>query len=146
MYNLHIEIVEKKDYPRLLEIWVSAVKATHHFLLSDDFEFFKNKIISEYLPNLEVYKCICDDNILGFAGIDDNKLEMLFVDALYRGKGVGKKLLQYVVTEQNITSVDVNEQNVDAYLFYKKNGFRNIGRTECDSYGKPYPIINMIID
>ena len=36
-----ISSAEKKDYPVLIDIWESAVKATHDFLSDEDFEFYK---------------------------------------------------------------------------------------------------------
>lgn len=39
--------------------------------------------------------------------------------------------------------VDVNEQNFEAHRFYLRYGFMNVGRSETDSAGRPFPIIHM---
>jgi len=140
-----IERYESHDYRVLVDIWESAVKATHHFLAEEDFLFFKEAIPSEYLPQLEIY-VFRDEAILGFMAVNEQHLEMLFVDDAVRGRGVGKKLLGYAVEVLGVNSVDVNEQNEQAVAFYQKQGFRVASRTEKDSLGKDYPVLLLVID
>lgn len=73
----------------------------------------------------------------------EQNLEMLFIDPEYRGKKIGKILLNYSIDNLNVTKVDVNEQNEQAIGFYKHFGFEVIGHSELDSSGKPYPILHM---
>jgi putative acetyltransferase len=80
--------------------------------------------------------------MVGFIGIYGENLEMLFIAGAQRNKGYGKFLLNYAVENLNIKSVDVNEQNVQAIEFYKKFGFRIIGRSDKDSKNKKYPILH----
>jgi len=84
-----------------------------------------------------------NNRLLGFAGISGNRLEMLFIDAAERGKGLGKNLMLHVINNCNVTKVDVNEQNAAAVNFYKHFGFKIISRDEIDGTGKPYPILHM---
>ena len=41
--------------------------------------------------------------------------------------------------------VDVNEQNEQAYGFYRHLGFKVIGRDATDASGEPYPILHLKI-
>jgi putative acetyltransferase len=50
-----IRLAAKNDYPEIMGIWESAVRATHHFLSEEDFNYFKEVIPKDYLPQLEVY-------------------------------------------------------------------------------------------
>jgi putative acetyltransferase len=68
---------------------------------------------------------------------------MLFMHPAYRGKRIGKTLLEYAINNLNVTKVDVNEQNEQAVGFYKHCGFETLGRSELDASGKPYPILHM---
>ncbi|WP_246172240.1 MULTISPECIES: GNAT family N-acetyltransferase [Sphingobacterium] len=140
-----IERYESQDYRILVDIWESAVKATHHFLKEEDFLFFKDAIPNEYLPHLEVY-VFKEESILGFMAVNEHHLEMLFVDDAFRGRGIGKQLLNYAVEELGVKSVDVNEQNEQAVVFYQRHGFKVSSRTEQDSLGKDYPVLLLVIE
>lgn len=139
--NIRLAVAE--DYPRIMEIWESAVKATHTFLAEEDFNYFKEVIPRDYLPNLEVYLITDNNDAKGFASVAEGNLEMLFIHDDARGKGYGKALYQFMKEKTRLTKVDVNEQNPQAIGFYKKMGFRKIGRSEKDGSGKDYPLIHM---
>ncbi|MPR32367.1 GNAT family N-acetyltransferase [Cytophagaceae bacterium SJW1-29] len=135
----------KSDYPTLLAIWEASVRATHHFLHEGAVEFFK-KIIQENEVFDQVKLTVvrdADPMILGFMGVSEHRLEMLFLAPEARGKGIGKILLRHAIDNLGITHVDVNEQNGEALKFYEKAGFRVISRSELDGTGKPYPILHM---
>lgn len=131
------------DYPRIMEIWESAVKATHDFLSDEDFNYFKEVIPRDYLPHLDVFLILDNKEAKGFASVSEGNLEMLFIHNDSRGKGYGKKLYQFMKGETGLTKVDVNEQNPQAIGFYEKMGFKKTGRSEKDGSGKNYPIIHM---
>jgi len=139
---MNIRKATQADYPPIMEIWESAVKATHDFLSDEDFDFFKIAIPRDYLPNLSVYVLEDKGDIPAFCSVSEDNLEMLFVDANNRGKGLGKILVQFVLDELNIYLVDVNEQNPQAVGFYEKMGYQKTGRSETDGLGKPYPILH----
>ena len=138
-----LQNVTEQEYGRLVQVWESAVKATHHFLKEEDFEFYKN-LMPQFL-NAVTLKSLKDENglILGFIGTADGNLEMLFVHADTRGKGIGKSLLLYAVQELKITKVDVNQDNPQAVGFYERFGFQTYKVSETDGFGKPYPILHM---
>ncbi|RKE72086.1 GNAT family N-acetyltransferase [Chryseobacterium sp. AG363] len=139
----HIRLATAEDYPAIMEIWESAVKATHDFLTEEDFNYFKEAIPRDYLPHLEVYLITEDNESKGFASVADGNLEMLFIHNDTRGKGYGKKLYQFMKEKTGLTKVDVNEQNPQAIGFYEKMGFKKAGRSEKDGSGKDYPLIHM---
>lgn len=138
-----IRIATSEDYPKIMEIWESAVKATHDFLAEEDFNHFKEVIPRDYLPNLEVYLITENEEAKGFASVAEGNLEMLFIHDEARGKGLGKMLYQFMKDKTGLTKVDVNEQNPQAIGFYEKMGFKQVGRSEKDGSGKDYPIIHM---
>ncbi len=76
-------------------------------------------------------------------GIEGQKLEMLFVTAEKRGKGIGKKLIEYGIKNFSINELTVNEQNPQAKGFYEHLGFQVYKKSETDEQGKPYPILYM---
>lgn len=134
---------KKEDYPTLIGIWESAVKATHDFLSDEDFEFYKAHIpIYFQHVSLYVYKNE-KGQIKAFLGVTDDNIEMLFVDNESRGSGIGKILLDYAVNTLNARRVDVNEQNTQALKFYYHLGFVEVDRSEYDGEGKEYPILHL---
>lgn len=81
---------------RLLEVWESSVIATHLFLSNDEI-----KSIKKYVPQAlnEITHLIIAKNEAGspvaFMGIENGTLEMLFISSEERGRGLGKRLIQY---------------------------------------------------
>lgn len=131
------------EYPALVRIWESAVRATHDFLAPADFGRIKARLASDYFPAVELMVADADGRAVGFAGALGGNLEMLFVAAAHRGRGVGASLLAHAITEHGVTTVDVNEQNGPAVGFYLHRGFRVVGRSETDEAGRPYPLLHL---
>ncbi len=131
------------DYIEITDVWEASVRTTHTFLTEDDIQYYKPLILNEYLKAVTLF-CTRDQNeITGFLGLDDDKVEMLFIRPDYRGKGVGKALLDFAITEKKARKVDVNEQNKQAVGFYEHLGFKTVKREPLDSNGKPFPILSM---
>ncbi|GAA1496282.1 GNAT family N-acetyltransferase [Paeniglutamicibacter kerguelensis] len=131
------------EYPELVEIWRSAVRATHDFLEKTDFERIEISLAPSYFPAVTLIVAERDGRPLGFAGIAGGNLEMLFVLNEVRGSGLGSALLAEAIANHGVTMVDVNEQNAGAHGFYLSRGFREIGRSPLDSDGRPYPILHL---
>lgn len=94
---------------QLMHIWESSVRATHLFLKEEDI-----LRIAEYVPEalLHVPTLITakkEESIIGFMGIDQNSLEMLFISSKERGQGIGKKLLEYAILYEGVDCLTVNE-------------------------------------
>ena len=71
---------------------------------------------------------------IAFMGIEKSKLEMLFIKNSERGKGLGKKLLNYGIKKYNVNDLAVNEDNPQAKSFYEHMGFKVYQRNELDAY------------
>ena len=144
-----IEIQERTEIlvNQLLEVWEDSVKATHLFLSSEEIENIK-----KYVPQaiLKVAHLIIIENEshqpIAFMGIENRKLEMLFIKNSERGNGLGKKLLNYGIEKYNVNELAVNEQNPKAKEFYEYMGFKTYKRTELDEQGNPYPILHMRLE
>lgn len=132
------------EYAEITDLWQASVKATHHFLPPNFTEDLKSRVETEFLPMVQLF-CAKDESgkTLGFLGVADYKIEMLFLDPHQRAKGIGKMLTQFAIQELAVTKVDVNEQNEQAVGFYLKMGFTITGRTEKDGQGMDYPILQM---
>ncbi len=141
---MKIESAEKTDYQQLIEIWESSVRATHDFLTESDLIELRSLILDQYFKAVDLSVVRSDEGeLLGFCGVSDGNIEMLFIAPKARGMGIGTLLTQHAISVQGATRVDVNEQNEQALGFYKHRGFEVIGRSPLDGQGKPYPLLHM---
>lgn len=131
------------EYPVLVAIWRGAVDATHDFLADADRDEIEARLQSDYLPAVVLSVAERDGRPVGFSGVLDGTLEMLFVAWTQRNRGIGSALLTHAITEYGVTKVDVNEQNVSAAEFYTHRGFEVVGRNETDEAGRPYPLLHL---
>ncbi|NDW08835.1 GNAT family N-acetyltransferase [Dysgonomonas sp. 520] len=139
-----IQEATQTDYQQLSRIWESAVSSTHDFLEKEDYEYYKSQL-TLYFKYVKLYTFKEEEGgeIKGFLGVAADKIEMLFVHNDFRRQGIGKTLINFAIDELKLSKVDVNEQNIQALNFYKLIGFKQIGYSEIDQEGKPYPIVYM---
>lgn len=147
--NMDIDRIEVKErtmelLTELVAVWEASVRATHLFLSEE--EILK---IKEYVPQAfkNVEHLILAKNesgeIIGFMGVEETRLEMLFLSPKERGKGMGRRLIEYGILHYGIQEVTVNEQNPEAVGFYQHLGFETYKRTDFDEEGNPYPLLYM---
>lgn len=132
------------DHPLLLDIWLRAVRATHHFLQETDIEALLVQLRDVYLPAVELW--IAEepkDGPLGFIGLNESHVEMLFIEPDRRGEGIGRALLDHARSSRGQMSIDVNEQNPEAVGFYLHYGFIQTGRSPLDGEGRPFPLLHL---
>jgi putative acetyltransferase len=139
-----ISAVGPDDFARVVEVWEAAVRATHEFVTEADLAVIK-PLVEEGLPHVQHLLCVRDQagQVAGFIGVEDDKVEMLFVHPMWRGQGIGRRLLRHAVMRLGASELDVNEQNPQALGFYLRMGFEVVGRSAEDSLGKPYPLLHM---
>ena len=144
-----IEVIKRDEklLRALINLWESSVRKTHTFLSGDEI-----KNIKQYVPlALKDVACLIiaeneNSRLRGFMGIEGKKLEMLFLDPEERGKGIGRRLIEYGIKNYNVNEVAVNEQNPEARGFYEHMGFKLYKRSENDEQGNPYPILYMKLE
>lgn len=93
------------------------------FLKQEDFLYYKEHLPA-YFQYVALYGCEQDGRLVGFIGVAENNIEMLFIHNDYRKKGIGKKLVMYAIKKLQVYKVDVNEQNIQAVGFTSIWDFR----------------------
>jgi putative acetyltransferase len=142
---IRIRTSTSADGQRVMDIWRSAVDATHDFLAPQDRQDIEREVAA-FLPTISVWLAVDDnDRSMGFMLINDNHLDALFIDAADRGKGVGRALVEHAMQLHPGLTVDVNEQNDQAIGFYERMGFQRTGRSDLDHQGRPYPLIHYAV-
>lgn len=132
------------DSEELTNVWRDSVEATHHFLSLEAIDRLEPLIRDEHFPRLKIVVAERNGCILGFIGMDGQQVAMLFVADEVRSMGVGSSLLQWAKTQSPRLTLDVNEQNPRAAVFYAKRGFRPVSRSETDAQGMPHPLLHML--
>ena len=144
---MHIEEVKhrsKELVDELILVWESSVRATHDFLSPADLDMLRPLVRDalRQVPSLFIIKE--ETHVPAFLGMDGQMVDMLFVEAAFRGKGLGGALLRFAL-KRGARFVDVNEQNPKALSFYRHMGFDVMGRDEKDGLGLPFPILHLCL-
>lgn len=134
----------------LLDLWEDSVRVSHTFLNNQHIAEIKIEVKAALQSSQNIITATDKKDFLGFVGVEDNKIEMLFVASSAFRKGVGKALLKEAL-EQYLKDypyilVDCNEQNAQGLAFYKSLGFEVVGRSEKDSAGRDFPIAHLKTD
>lgn len=136
-----IKPYEEKYREQMILVWEKSVKATHHFISSEEVDRLKELVKKIDFTSYSVYCLTSGNKVLGFLGVENNVIETLFLDPEYIGQKLGTKLMNFALNDLKADKVNVNEQNIDAIKFYSKFGFVTYERIEKDSEG--YPILKM---
>ena len=128
----------------LTEVWEASVRATHDFLSDAEIRMIR-EYVPEALRSVSILISAEDDEgrPCAFMGIEGDKLEMLFIAPSERGRGLGRRLLEYGIERYGVRRLTVNEQNPQAEGFYEHMGFHVYDRSDHDEQGNPYPLLYM---
>ncbi len=128
--------------PAIIAIWEASVRASHDFLTDRDIAKLK-PVVEKAAASVVTLVVASTDRPVGFMGIEDHKIEMLFLHPSYFRRGIGTALVRHAIKQYCVSTVDCNEQNTGALTFYKRMGFTVSGRKAIDSIGNPFPILSM---
>lgn len=128
---------------RLVCVWERSVHETHSFLSEAEVAEIKPFVPQAITSVKTLVMAEKDGAPVGFMGVQDRRLEMLFLDPEVRGQGLGRRLLEHGIEHLGVTELTVNEQNPQAVGFYEHLGFKTYRRAELDEEGRPYPLLYM---
>ena len=145
--NMVIVEISNRTEPlieQLTQIWERSVIATDLFLSDDEITEIK-KFVPDTLSEIAHLVIAINEagDAIGFMGVEDSKIEMLFISPDERGKGLGKAFIEYGIEHFAVNQVTVNELNPQAIGFYEHLGFSVYNRTDTDEEGRPYPLLYM---
>lgn len=142
-----VPIPPEERSPELLKelcgLWEASVRASHFFLTDSQIAELRPFVRTglQTIESLEVLKV--DGGAAGFMGIENRKLEVLFLAPQFFKRGFGSRLMRTALEKFGIQAVDVNEQNPAALRFYLRSGFEIAGRSPLDGQGNPFPILHL---
>ncbi len=120
---MEIRKLTPKDIETVVALWYKASVIAHDFIPRDYWNKNKEAMANKYLPNSETYLAIDDKKIAGFVSMVENFLAAIFVDNKIQGKGIGKKLLNFVKDTRTTIQLKVYKKNIKTVDFYKSQGF-----------------------
>ena len=82
---------------------------------------FKNVI-----PEADIYVYEIQNQVVAFAGLENNYIAGIFVQQKKRSQGIGKQLLSFLKNTHSTLSLTVYEKNQKALKFYIREGFQVI--------------------
>ena len=134
-----------QDVSRIAEIIVFGKRVAYRPIFNNDCVSFNElqviNLIEEYRNNPTVIDnmLVYDDGII--KGVinrvfEDDTVEIceFYVEPFFKGKGIGKELIQQVILEARMSKKNkiflwVIEDNLSARKFYENNGFKANGKT-----------------
>ncbi len=126
------------EYPRLVNIWAAAVRATHDFLSEADFQDIQARLADTYFPAVELYGFYYPDvDVIGLAGaaaLSENGLCAGFMGLSDIGEEVEKK--PAAVNGRHLPGKQVEMLFVDS-VFHR----RGIGRALLDFARRRWPCL-----
>lgn len=114
------------DLNELLEAWYSASLVGHPFLDEGFFQQERRRIREVYLPNAETWVFEQDGRVVGFISLIGNEVGAIFVNSNYRGRGIGRALMDHARGLRDFLELDVFKDNKVGREFYEKCGFHQI--------------------
>ena len=128
--------------PTIVALWEASVTASHDFLSENDIAMLKPSV--ERAANSVTTLVVgSTDRTVGFMGIEERKIEMLFLQPEFFRRGIGTAFVRYGFERHGVNSVDCNEQNPGALAFYRRLGFAVEGRSAKDGAGRPFPLLHL---
>jgi putative acetyltransferase len=134
------------DRAPLVALWERSARATHRFLADDDIEALRPLVASELASDDCAWWVVEHGGALaGFLATGPHSIEGLFIDPPFQRRGAGRVLVAHALARCGgaAVRVDVNEANPQALAFYRRLGFRLVGRSATDDAGRPFPILHL---
>ncbi|PVH30661.1 GNAT family N-acetyltransferase [Pararhodobacter oceanensis] len=123
------------DTDHLMNIWDKAEALAHPFLPAEIRAQVRKDIRDIYLPNAEVWVIEDQGAPVGFIAMIDREIGGLFLDPSCHGKGLGRQLVDHIVTLKGPLTVEVFKDNQIGVPFYQRYGFEITGEGKFDASG-----------
>ena len=110
------------DLDPVVQIWLESNRQAHSFIEADYWEKNKEEV-RKMLPHSLIKIAEIEGNIVGFIGMNETKIEGLFVNSNFQSRGIGHSLIEWAKTRNEVLTLNVYQKNQRALKFYLKEGF-----------------------
>ncbi len=130
-----IRELRKADINTVADIWLDTNLKAHGFISAQYWES-NFRFVKEMLSEAEVYVYENDQKIQGFAGLNGEYIEGIFVLSEMQSRGIGKLLLNYIKDKRPELRLNVYQKNPRAVAFYQREGFKIQGEGMNEATGE----------
>ena len=110
------------DLDYVVKIWLESNIQAHSFIESDYWKENKEEV-RKMLPHSLIQVAEIDGNIVGFIGMNETRIQGLFVSSDFQSRGIGHSLIEWAKTGNEELTLSVYQKNQRALQFYLKEGF-----------------------
>lgn len=134
-----------QDVSRIAEIIVFGKRVAYRPIFNNDFVSFNELQVIDIIEKIRRNSMLIDNFIVYDDGIvkgvinrkfmeDKVELSEFYVEPFFKGKGIGRELIQYVISEAKEADKQkiflwVIKDNLPSRKFYEANGFKENGET-----------------
>ena len=141
--NLRIRHYKKSDYETCYNLWVELTK--YHQEIYEDSSIGGEDLGQGFIEHLKehgdesIWIAEVDKKIVGLIGLivrgKAAEVEPIIVNSLYRKRGIGSKLLQFIInhtSEKNLKYLSIRPvaRNLTAFKIFYEKGFNITGHIE----------------
>lgn len=113
------------EIPQLADIWLRASLRAHDFIPAAFWESCHDPMVEEHLPGAEELLVLeVEGRVIGFAALNGERLEALFIDPEVQSYGHGSRLMAHAMSHHSRLTLCVFSRNVRAVSFYRRLGFQ----------------------
>ena len=149
---MKIERANKTDAEKITELTIRSKDYWNYGAKQIEEWSDELTITSKYIDENHVYKLITTNELVGFYAfqlINQKviKLDFLFIEPMFIGKGYGKVLLTDFLQRIKKTEYEkiILEADPNAEKFYERNGFKVVGKLKSSMKDRFLPIMEMKI-
>ena len=126
---------ETSDLDEILDVWSKASSLAHAFLDPGFVEKVKKDMRELYIPGSETWVYEEAGSIIGFIGMQENEIGGLFVRPDQHSKGIGTKLVNFIIEFHDELEVEVFKDNDIGRAFYDRYGFKVMNESIHEATG-----------
>ena len=123
-----IRAYRPEDIEQVIEVWHAASLIATPFLSDAFLAIEKKRIRDQWMPRAKSWVFEEDERVLGFIALVGAEIGGIFVHPRSQGRGVGRALMDHVVSRRSRVVLSVFEDNGVGRRFYDRYGFEEVGR------------------